>query len=75
MERFVGKIAVVTGSSSGIGRAIVIELVKKGLIVVGIARNVEKQQVRAVQLNRITEKIQDLTTEITYVLVYTSYDY
>lgn len=40
MERFKGKVAVVTGAASGIGEAIVIEFLKKGLIVVGLDKNV-----------------------------------
>lgn len=42
MEKWHGKNAVVTGSSSGIGLVISKELLKEGVNVVGLARNVEK---------------------------------
>lgn len=45
MDRWRGRVALVTGASVGIGAAIAKELVRYGMKVVGCARNVEKIQV------------------------------
>lgn len=45
MERWQGRVALVTGASSGIGASVAESLVKHGMIVVGMARRVENIEV------------------------------
>lgn len=57
MEKWSGKIAVVTGGSSGIGAEIVKDLARNGLIVIGLARRNEKVEEIAENLGNVTGKI------------------
>jgi NADP-dependent 3-hydroxy acid dehydrogenase YdfG len=56
MHRWAGRVAMVTGASSGIGAAITKELVKKGLKVVGMARRVENIEVSS-QVNNLSQDV------------------
>ncbi|KDR14276.1 Dehydrogenase/reductase SDR family member 11, partial [Zootermopsis nevadensis] len=64
MERWAGRVAVVTGASSGIGAAIAQELVKKGLKVVGLARRVERVEELANSLESASGKLYSLKCDV-----------
>ena len=48
MDRWSGRVALVTGASSGIGAGIAASLTKNGMTVIGVARNAERIEVRAI---------------------------
>ena len=45
MNRWKGRVALVTGASAGIGAAVCKQLVSAGMVVVGAARGVERVEV------------------------------
>lgn len=68
MERWQGKIAAVTGASTGIGAATALELVKSGMIVVGLARRLDKVESLKAQLpddlkSKLHSRFIDVTDE------------
>ena len=57
MEKWVGKIAVVTGASAGIGAELVRDFAKAGIHVIGLARRSEKIEEIAKELGETPGKI------------------
>lgn len=57
MEKWNAKIAVVTGASAGIGAEIVRDFAKNGIVVIGLARRVEKVEAIEKELGEIPGKI------------------
>ncbi|XP_012142103.1 farnesol dehydrogenase-like [Megachile rotundata] len=57
MDRWTGKVAVVTGASAGIGAAIAKQLVQNGMVVAGLARRVDKIKELAQSLEECTGKL------------------
>ncbi|CAG9771280.1 unnamed protein product [Ceutorhynchus assimilis] len=65
IERFVGKVAVVTGASAGIGKAIVELLVKHGVIVAGLGRRINRLEDQAKQLAKEKGKFHAFKCDLT----------
>lgn len=57
MDKWIDKVAVITGASSGIGEAIVKEFAKSGITVVGLARRSEKIVEIAKGLGEVSGKV------------------
>ncbi|XP_069677723.1 dehydrogenase/reductase SDR family member 11-like isoform X2 [Periplaneta americana] len=65
MERWSGRVALVTGASSGIGAELATQLVKSGLQVVGIARRVENIEKLAQNLQNEPGNLHPVKADIT----------
>uniref|UniRef100_A0A182WQQ6 Dehydrogenase n=1 Tax=Anopheles minimus TaxID=112268 RepID=A0A182WQQ6_9DIPT len=66
MERWQGKVAVVTGASSGIGAATVKALAKAGMITFGLARRVERvDELKSELPKEVAERLHSIRCDIT----------
>lgn len=65
MDRWKGKVAIVTGTSAGIGVAIVEQLVEAGVIVVGLARRIERVEELAKKLANKPGKLHAFKADMT----------
>jgi len=64
MEKWVGKVAVITGASAGIGAALVQALAQRGVIVVALARRADKlKEVVAASNGKVYPRVCDLGKE------------
>jgi NADP+-dependent farnesol dehydrogenase len=64
MEKWVGKTAVVTGASAGIGAAIVRDLARAGVNVVALARRVEKLDMLKNELSAAPGKVTAMRCDV-----------
>lgn len=65
MDKWAGKVAVVTGASSGIGAAIAVELAKHGINVIGMARRKERIEALANENKSLPGKIFAVSCDVT----------
>ncbi|PSN44857.1 hypothetical protein C0J52_10278 [Blattella germanica] len=65
MDRWAGRVAIVTGASSGIGAVIAVVLAKAGMRVVAVARRLEKLQELANSVKTKGGKIYPMKADIT----------
>lgn len=65
MQRWAGRVAMVTGASSGIGAAITKELVKNGLKVIGMARRVENIEALSASLQSAAGQLYPVKADLT----------
>ncbi|KAE8751553.1 hypothetical protein FOCC_FOCC001800 [Frankliniella occidentalis] len=67
MEKFRGRVAVVTGASSGIGAQLAEDLVRAGLVVVGVARRRERLEALASSLSGLDGRLEVLQADLSSV--------
>ena len=74
MSSLSGKVALVTGASSGIGAAIADKLVAMGMTVIGCARNVENIQVLSIGSGGVMQKCSVVLASAITLIYYNPYN-
>jgi NAD(P)-dependent dehydrogenase (short-subunit alcohol dehydrogenase family) len=64
-DRYRGRVAVITGASSGLGRQLCLDLVRAGATVVGLARNAERLDALAQMLNPVSPSSHMVVCDVT----------
>lgn len=64
MNRFDGRVAVVTGASSGLGRCFAVDLAERGAIVVGLARRADLLAELEDRLRAVSPRCRTLTCDV-----------
>ncbi|KAF0720880.1 farnesol dehydrogenase-like [Aphis craccivora] len=71
MERWNNRVAIVTGASSGIGKAIAIALLKSGMVVVGIARREDLLKDKTNEI--LTTKSKSIHSFVMFIIIIIKY--
>jgi NADP-dependent 3-hydroxy acid dehydrogenase YdfG len=71
-RRYDGQIAVVTGTSSGIGRRVAIDLAARGAVVIGVARRAELLAEVERELQQSSPQSRTLTCDVADTAAYTA---
>lgn len=64
MDKWIQKVAVVTGASSGIGAAIAKDFARSGIITIGLARRVDRMEVLKLDLDEYAENFHSMYCDV-----------
>ena len=66
-QNFIGQVAIITGSSGGIGKAIAVELAKRGAYIVLNGRNIARLDATKNEISKIQPKIISICCDVSAI--------
>ncbi len=66
MKKYEGKVAIITGSSRGIGKAIALQLAQQGASVVLNGRDLERLNQTALEINKYTQEVEVICADVSH---------